>query len=121
MPKTIPMRTPTVRGFELMVSGYLKLTKGAGGAGVTRRGSARPGDRVAEPVVEVRVSHRPKGEVHPRVEQHLSVRGGPWQASQLSGFSNGTGHRVEVRGQPRDQAEVHVDRRDGHSALLDAG
>ena len=27
-------------------------------------------DRVAEPVVEVRVAHRPQGQVHPGVEQH---------------------------------------------------
>ena len=51
----------------------------------------RPGvlDRVAVAVVEVRVAHRPQGEVHPGVEQHLGgVRCRHWQASQFSGFSS---------------------------------
>ena len=55
----------------------------------------RPGvlDGVAEAVVEVRVAHRPQGQVHPRVEQHRRpvgrgrYGGGHWQASQVSGFS----------------------------------
>ena len=47
-------------------------------------------DRVAVAVVEVRVAHRPQGQVHPGVEQHRGVLvvGAHWQASQLSGFSS---------------------------------
>ena len=63
----------------------------------------RPGvlDRVAEPVVELRVAHRAQGQVHARVEQQRRGRlsgvgagvggvdgGGHWQASQASGFSS---------------------------------
>ena len=51
----------------------------------------RPGvlDRVAVAVVEVRVAHRPQGQVHAGVEQHLGLGGsGHWQASQVSGFSS---------------------------------
>ncbi len=57
-------------------------------------------DGVAVAVVEVRVAHRPQGEVHPRVEEHpggarvgrgavvvVWVGRGHWQASQFSGFS----------------------------------
>src|ERR1700710_122464 len=50
----------------------------------------RPGvlDGIAEPVVELGITHRTQGEVHPRVEQVLGTHGGHWQASQLSGFSS---------------------------------
>ena len=52
-------------------------------------------DRVAEPVEEVRVAHRPQREVHSRVQQHRGCCAACrscrllryWQASQASGFS----------------------------------
>src|ERR1700761_4596840 len=45
----------------------------------------RPGvlDGVAEPVVEVRVAHRAKGQIHTGIEKLVH-----WQASQDSGFSS---------------------------------
>ena len=58
----------------------------------------RPGvlDRVAEPVVERRVAHRPQGQVHAGVEQaplaglpgRAALGRGHWHASQVSGFSS---------------------------------
>ena len=59
-------------------------------------------DRVAEAVVEVRVAHRPQGQVHPRVEQHRrrSVGSGRWSFAGLAGLGvlQGARERLLVGG-----------------------